>query len=339
MVEFVRNWRWMIASLGSIQILWIEFVGCLTGLRFSRCSVVDWSRKPPGHSHTKQLTRPVVCFFVFSVSSRVQHLRNVITCVQSLPRPNSGWGSPRLDFCFFFLGSWLVYWSVKAGAGSLRWATRQGAEVLVRLENWATRRPAAEDWWSYLGGLSWWRGLTDTSFCWSGPLPTGAGSSLLPTETFIQQRWPSVTEHLSVGRSRARKFKLLGILRIIAGRTLAFGVSLSVRWVPSEYNTSDEPSRGEETLGEQPHGMCATARAPHQVHCSSRVNCHHRSLSLVLWSQRERMPKFSRRMVNVEVHQRVVTRTAVPAPMTEIKTQGSSHGFRAFASTRERKPL
>ena len=39
-------------------------------------------------------------------------------------------------------------------------------------------------------------------------------------------------------------------MRITAGWTLAFGVSLSVRWVPSEYNTSEEPSRGEETLGE-----------------------------------------------------------------------------------------
>ena len=53
---------------------------------------------------------------------------------------------------------------------------------------------------------------------------------------------------LSAGRSRAQKFKLLRILRIIAGWTLAF-FSLSVWWVPSEYNTSNEPSRGEETLG------------------------------------------------------------------------------------------
>ena len=54
---------------------------------------------------------------------------------------------------------------------------------------------------------------------------------------------------LSARQSRARKFKLLRILRFIAGWTLAFGVSLSVWWVPSEYNTSDELPRCEETLG------------------------------------------------------------------------------------------
>ena len=39
---------------------------------------------------------------------------------------------------------------------------------------------------------------------------------------------------LSVGRSRSRKFKLLRILRITAGWTLALGVALNVRWIPSE---------------------------------------------------------------------------------------------------------
>ena len=48
---------------------------------------------------------------------------------------------------------------------------------------------------------------------------------------------------LSVGRSRTRNFKLLRILRIIAGWTLAFGVALSMRFVRSECNTSDDPSR------------------------------------------------------------------------------------------------
>ena len=78
--------------------------------------------------------------------------------------------------------------------------------------------------------------------------------------------------YLSAGRSRARKFKLLRILRIIASWTLAFGVSLSVRWVPSEYKTSGEPPRGEETLGEQPHRVSAVTSASHQVQCSPRVN-------------------------------------------------------------------
>ena len=76
----------------------------------------------------------------------------------------------------------------------------------------------------------------------------------------------SCREHalcLSVGRSRGRKFKLLRILRVIAGWALAFGVSLSVRWVPSEYNASDKPSRGEEQLVQHPHDM--SAPAPHRV--------------------------------------------------------------------------
>ena len=53
---------------------------------------------------------------------------------------------------------------------------------------------------------------------------------------------------LSAGRSRARKFKLLRMLRIFTGWTLAFGMSLSVWLVPSEYNTSDEPSRATRPL-------------------------------------------------------------------------------------------
>ena len=76
---------------------------------------------------------------------------------------------------------------------------------------------------------------------------------------------------LSVGRSHARKFKLLRILRIIAGWTLAFGVSLSVRQVPSEYNTSDEPSSGEEKLVQHPHSMSAPTPSLHQVQCSPRA--------------------------------------------------------------------
>ena len=53
----------------------------------------------------------------------------------------------------------------------------------------------------------------------------------------------NMAQILSVGPSRARNFKLLRILRIIASLTLAFGISLSVRWVPSEYNTCDDPPR------------------------------------------------------------------------------------------------
>ena len=77
---------------------------------------------------------------------------------------------------------------------------------------------------------------------------------------------------LSVGRSRGRSFKLLRILRIIAGWTLAFGVSLSVRWVPSENKTSDDPSRSEEKLGQHPHGTSTLTPSPHQVQCSARAD-------------------------------------------------------------------
>ena len=58
---------------------------------------------------------------------------------------------------------------------------------------------------------------------------------------------------LSVGQSRARKFKLLRILRIVAGWTLSFGVALSVRWVPSAYNTGDDPSRSDGTCEDPLH--------------------------------------------------------------------------------------
>ena len=80
---------------------------------------------------------------------------------------------------------------------------------------------------------------------------------------------------LSVGRSLARKFKLLPILRIIAGWSLAFGVSLSVRWVPSEYNMSDAPSRREEKVEQHPHGMSASTLSSHRAQCSPHVTDLH----------------------------------------------------------------
>ena len=72
---------------------------------------------------------------------------------------------------------------------------------------------------------------------------------------------------LSEERRCAREFKLLRILRIIAGWTLAFGVSLSVRWVPSEKTTSDG-----EICVERSHHVNAATTASHQVQSSPRVN-------------------------------------------------------------------
>ena len=48
---------------------------------------------------------------------------------------------------------------------------------------------------------------------------------------------------LSVERSRARNFKVLKILREIAAYCFARNIQLAIRWVPSELNIADEPSR------------------------------------------------------------------------------------------------
>ena len=49
---------------------------------------------------------------------------------------------------------------------------------------------------------------------------------------------------------------------IVAGWTLSLGVALSVQWIPTEYNTSDDPSRGAETCDEDTHhGIVSPARA------------------------------------------------------------------------------
>lgn len=48
---------------------------------------------------------------------------------------------------------------------------------------------------------------------------------------------------LSIERSRSKSYKLLKIIRCISAFLFARNVSLSIRWVPSELNFSDEPSR------------------------------------------------------------------------------------------------
>ena len=48
---------------------------------------------------------------------------------------------------------------------------------------------------------------------------------------------------LSVERCRSKNFKILKVVRCIAAFCLARNVHLSVRWIPSELNVSDEPSR------------------------------------------------------------------------------------------------
>ena len=49
---------------------------------------------------------------------------------------------------------------------------------------------------------------------------------------------------LSAGKGRARSHLLLRPLRRIAGLLLASRCRLSVRWIPSELNSADAPSRG-----------------------------------------------------------------------------------------------
>ena len=110
------------------------------------------------------------------------------------------------------------------------------------------------------------------------------------------QRTPVQEEYVCCVWWTTWRYASQRILRIISGCTLAFGFSLSVRWVPSEYNSSDEPSRGGKNHVEHPHGTCATTRAPNQVQCSSRVN----GLSAGTPSPPLSSPTISKRM-NAEV--------------------------------------
>ena len=48
---------------------------------------------------------------------------------------------------------------------------------------------------------------------------------------------------LSFERRRSRKFKVLRLIRKFSTICLACNLACSVRWIPSEYNAADEPSR------------------------------------------------------------------------------------------------
>ena len=54
---------------------------------------------------------------------------------------------------------------------------------------------------------------------------------------------------LSIERCRSKNFKILKVVRCIAAYCLARNVHLSVRWIPSELNVSDEPSRVHDVVG------------------------------------------------------------------------------------------
>ena len=52
---------------------------------------------------------------------------------------------------------------------------------------------------------------------------------------------------LSIERSRSKNFKLLKVIRRIAAYPFSRNIHLAIRWIPSELNVADEPSRIEET--------------------------------------------------------------------------------------------
>ena len=48
---------------------------------------------------------------------------------------------------------------------------------------------------------------------------------------------------LALSRSRAKDYQMLVQVRRVAAWSLARGVRISFRWIPSEWNTADDPSR------------------------------------------------------------------------------------------------
>ena len=84
--------------------------------------------------------------------------------------------------------------------------------------------------------------------------------------------------------------------------------------MPSEYNTSDEPSRDQETLGEQPQPSTfipASPSIPRQFSRQQSHCCHTIAASQLLYDLKKENA----------VRQRVVTRTAVRAPVAEVKNE------------------
>ena len=60
-------------------------------------------------------------------------------------------------------------------------------------------------------------------------------------------RWLVLCDTLSVvcafSRRRAINYVLLAQIRNIAGICLSYGINITFRWIPSEFNYSDNPSR------------------------------------------------------------------------------------------------
>ena len=53
----------------------------------------------------------------------------------------------------------------------------------------------------------------------------------------------SITTTLAVSKGRSSRPEVLGVARQVAAMALAFGLSLHLRWIPSEFNVADDPSR------------------------------------------------------------------------------------------------
>ena len=61
----------------------------------------------------------------------------------------------------------------------------------------------------------------------------------------------NMSDVLAFGRSRAQNYRLLLLVRRSAALSLALGITLHYRWLPSEYNPADWPSRVYEKCYEQ----------------------------------------------------------------------------------------
>ena len=60
---------------------------------------------------------------------------------------------------------------------------------------------------------------------------------------------------LSFERRRARNYKVLCCIRRLCAYTLALNIRVAVRWIPSECNVSDEPSRKFDPSYKGPHEL------------------------------------------------------------------------------------
>ena len=78
-------------------------------------------------------------------------------------------------------------------------------------------------------------------------LETRALTRLASTQQLFQKRCVALVENmaaaLSFERRRSRNFLVLTCIRKLAGLCLALDLAFTVRWIPSEINDSDRPSR------------------------------------------------------------------------------------------------